>query len=247
MAEYYGEINLVEYLKLLKRRKKLILAIFLFFIIASAVYTFLIASKIYEAQAVVQLGTTEIKRVKRGAVTVFENPLQVAQKIKSGVYGDYSGLKVNNLEGTSLIAIKIDNKDPQEAENLLKNLIDRLLSDHNDKINQEKEPFLEKQADYNRTIENINKDISSLLVRGQQIGDLKLKIYEYELLNKDLEIQLAGFKNTSIVKGPEVSDKPISPNPFFDITISGVLGIVCGIFLAFFAEWWKKNKQEIKP
>lgn len=239
---FYGEINLVNYIKLLKKRKKLIFSVFALFIIGAVVYVFFINPKTYKAEAVLQIGT--VVEMRQGNRVIIEDPLQVIQKIKNGVYGDYSGVKASKPEGTELVTIEVTHKNVQETEKTLKDLVNNILADHNSKINNEKQIALKEYEEYNKAINDINKDISSFIVRGQQIGDLRLKIYDYNLIKGNIENQLDGFRNTSIIK-ETVSDKPISPKPLFDITMAGILGVLCGISLAFIKEWWEKNKQEI--
>jgi len=50
------------------------------------------------------------------------------------------------------------------------------------------------------------------------------------------------IKPTQVVKSPTVSASPIKPRPLLNIVIAAILGLFIGVFLAFFQEWWEKNK-----
>jgi len=42
-----------------------------------------------------------------------------------------------------------------------------------------------------------------------------------------------------------VPKRPVSPKPVQNVVIAGVLGLMFGIFLVFFIEFWKSSKEPV--
>ena len=66
-----------------------------------------------------------------------------------------------------------------------------------------------------------------------------------------LKMLLIKAKDFKITDFPLKPDSPIKPNKKLNVIFSGIVSLVFGTFLAFFAEYWKKSKQtetsKIKP
>lgn len=376
----YEEIDLMDYVKVLLKRKWLILAVFLGAAIVVGIYSFILP-KIYKIDTALEVG--------RVAGIMVEDPAQVVEKLKGDVYGifvrekleipeeKYPKIKTENPKETNLITLVIESAKPPESKNILEEINNLILEEHQEKIKVKKEliemniktvegqieiiksniekvknkkqssendiqriknkietirediestrnkiqplrdditrveikignaeeektnleakvealqkvlPYQqdpgtqfalfdakEKLAnkkqeienlylqinslkrtieDYNlqtnsleRTIEDYNSQINSL-ERGSedykiQINALESAIEDYRSQINSLRASLDDIRPTRVVKSPTVSASPIKPRPLLNTVIAAVLGLFIGVFLAFFQEWWEKNK-----
>ena len=83
--------------------------------------------------------------------------------------------------------------------------------------------------------ENLNFEIKSL---EKTIKDLNARIVSLKSSLEEIEI-----KSTRVIKSPLIPEAPIKPRPLLNISIAGILGIFFGTFLAFFKEFWEKNRS----
>ena len=223
------EIDLMDYIKVLVKRKWLILIIFLAAVIVAGIFSFY-SPKIYKIDTFLEIG-----RIGGQAIGVpmqmIEAPGQVMEKINNGVYGEYPGIKVNNPQNTSLITMEMLSKEPRKAKANLEEINNNILTEHTNKINLNKN-ILEKEID------ELQENINFLISKEQETATLYLTIIN---LRKEIE----ALQPTKIVKSPTISEKPVKPRSALNIAVAGVLGIFIGIFLAFGKEWWEKNKARL--
>ena len=140
--EYEEEIDLMDYLKVIIKRRKLILAVFLIAIVAAGLFSFLLP-KVYKIDAVLEIGQV--------AETMIEAPSQVAEKITSEVYRifvreklgipeeKYPKIKTENPKDTRLIILTIESANLQQAKTILEEINNLILAEHEEKIKAKKE------------------------------------------------------------------------------------------------------------
>ena len=237
--QFDDEIDLMDYIKVILKRKKLILFVFWGFIIVLGVVSFLMP-KVYRIDNILIVG-------KMGDSLLIEPPVELVERINSDVYKplikknlkidekDYPKIKAENPSGTSFIKLTIDSSNIELAKNILNEINNIILEEH-------KEKFLKEKKRINQSIKEIENKLRFIEVQKQGsegIAELQMNLYA---LNERLE----NFEETKIIKSPTVSEKPIKPNVLLNIIIAGVLGLFIGIFLAFFLEWWEKGKESLK-
>ena len=88
--------------------------------------------------------------------------------------------------------------------------------------------------------------------KRQEIEDRYLEINSLENQTNSLQNQINTLRdqidniiNTAVIKVPTISTRPIRPRLVLNVIIAGILAIFIGVFLAFFQEWWEKNKGRI--
>lgn len=243
------EVDLRDYLKLIFAEKWLVSGVFLTAIIMAVIYNFL-TPKIYEINAWLEIGKT-----KEGAL--IENPAQIIQKMKIGIYGEYPcDITVLNSDQTDLIQIKIKSANPEEAKKDMEKIFALILADHERKIETKKEAI---QNEIQRLQTKINlleqeKKIlaakmeipisqfdlfflkDSLLEKNQNIEDLYSKI-------DPLKDSLGDIQSTKMVNNPVIPNTPIKPKSRTNIMIAGLLGLFFGIFVVFGKKWLKELKS----
>lgn len=109
-------------------------------------------------------------------------------------------------------------------------------------------------------IENLQKNIEKLQVEYQdkqykekiiqQKVDISQKTYEsfvgkYEEL-KVSETAKLGELSINIISSAYPTTRPIGPGKVLNIAISSVLGLMVGVFISFFAEYWQTTSSETK-
>jgi len=147
------EINLMDYVKVILKRKKLILSWFLGLVIIAGIFSFLMPN-VYKIDTSLEIGRTE-KTIEITQGQLVESPVQLVNKIEGDVYGvrirnelDISGLewpkiKVENPNETELVRIIIESKEPEKAKDILEKINNLILEDHQKIIDSKKE-LLEK-------------------------------------------------------------------------------------------------------
>jgi len=326
--EYEEEIDLMDYLKVIIKRRKLILAVFLIAIVAAGIFSWL-SPKVYKIDTSLEIGKI--------AGEAAEEPAQVVEKIKRDVYGifvreklgisetEYPKIKTENPKETNLIMLTIESVKPSESKNILEEVNNLILVEHQEKIKAKKESIeqdiktikekiklVENDIEKTRNkIQSVDEDIKrienkivfteeekknleakvealqkvlpyqqdpgtqfalfdakeKLAIKKQEIENLYLTINSLRKSKEDLEIQINDLKtnienfNTNInslrasldeikpirvIKSPTISGKPVKPKPLLNIVIAAILGLFAGVFLAFFKEWWEKNKTKLK-
>jgi len=270
---YEDEIDLMDYVKVLIKRKGLILGVFLGAVIVAGVLSFLMP-KIYKIDTSLEIGKI--------AGEVIEAPEQVKEKIDGDVYGvlvreklkipqeKYPKIKTENPKGTNLVKIEIESARTEQAKNILEEMNELILEEHQEKIKVKKE-LLEKDIERLKSkvtsLEEEKKNLEAKVEALQKILPYqqdpgtqfalfdtkeKLETKKQEIENlylriNSLERTLEDIQPTEIVKTPTISEELVKPRPLLNIVIAAILGLFIGIFLAFGKEWWESNKENIDP
>jgi uncharacterized protein involved in exopolysaccharide biosynthesis len=165
------------------------------------------------------------------------------------------GLSVTPVENTDILDINLDTSDPQQGEALLNELV--TLFDER------------TEEQYERSIELINDDLqlteAELQEINQRIEQTQAlldntgisEIQKSELLNtlsrflqqrdKLLEKKLQSkqklntIESMQVIEKPVASSSPVSPNKKLNITLSGVLGLMVGVFVALTVDYFRRN------
>jgi len=182
----YDEIDLMDYVKVLLKRKWLILAIFLSAAIVAEVFSFLMP-KVYKIDTALEIGQV--------AGVPIEDPGQVVEKIKGDVYGifareklgipeeKYPKIKTENPKDTRLISLAIESAEPQQAKNILEEINNLILAEQQEKI-KVKKGLLENNIEVaKKDIERIKAKIGFL---EEERKNLEAKV---EALQKILPYQ----------------------------------------------------------
>lgn len=165
------EIDLIDYIKVIIKRWKLILAIFLVAIFVSTGVSFILP-KTYQTQAVVKIGKVE------GAV--LENIIETIEILKE----NYPGVTLSNPSGTNLLRIKAQGETSQQTLNKANDTIDFLLTQYQE-IYEKAKLLLEEE------IINIQKDVTNI---EQKLEGVETKIKEVDLDIQKQEAEIKGIE-----------------------------------------------------
>lgn len=149
------EINLMDYIKVILKRKWLILEITFGAVIIAGILSF-VGPTTYKIDTILEVGhkTDIISGVKQIEEFIPEAPDQLVEKIKNNSYGgkirtklnisekEYPEIEVSNPEDTRLIIISIKSSNIEGAKKVLEELESLILGEHQEKFNLQKNILL---------------------------------------------------------------------------------------------------------
>ena len=263
------EIDLREYIQVILKRKKLILAIFLASVFTAAVISLLLP-KTYEISSTIQLGRiNELLINNEEAKTLMLNQ-NLLQSIINDLNLDYSpqelekNIKISEIKDTNLFRVKITGNDIDAAIKI-NNLLTSAL-------------IVRGQALYQKNIDIINERLNSLsseiksavddigrtqaliaeapIAKNISQSDVSLRVIllqnslpNYESNLNDLRNQenaikaiLVNSREFKLFDSPIRPDSPLSRKIVLKTVIAGIFSLMIGIFLVFFINFWKANR-----
>jgi len=222
------EIDLLDFIRVVKKRKKMVFGLFLLGLVSGIIWFFLSPSS-YRGIIIFKIG--ELENIK-----------EIAEGLKRGIYSNYPKLEVAYSSGTNLIEIDIATKDRAKTNAFLEKIKTDILSIHNKKGDDKIKTINQEISFLGNKIDEFKKDISYFSARGDQTAILKLEIYKIEKQIHDLEAEKLNIPMTDVVKGPEIEEK--RPG-YLSIFFATILGLFVGLISASFLEWIGKNKKRI--
>jgi len=183
--QFEGEIDLMDYVKVIIKRKKTILFWFFGLAIIAGIWSFFVLPKVYKIDTALEIGVLQGRLI--------ESPTQLVGKIDGDVYGirvredlniseaEWPKRKTENPKETNLIRIAIESKETEKSENILKEVNNLILKEHQDIINIEKDLIEKKIITAENKIESTEEDI---LIVNKKIEPLENDI---ERINNKIE------------------------------------------------------------
>jgi len=167
--QFEDEINLMDYVKVILKRKKTILFWFFGLAIIAGVLSFALP-KVYEIDTALEVGILE-KASGTNREQLIESPTQLIGKIDGDVYGirvredlkisevEWPKIKTENPKDTNLVSISIESKETEKSENILKEINKLILEEHENIINVKEDLFEKRIVTAENKIESIEEDI----------------------------------------------------------------------------------------
>jgi len=155
---------------------------------------------------------------------------------KSGLSSDVTGLTVKSQEINETYDILSQKVAELEAE--LAGIVSQKTAILNSikKTQAELESlqaiFAEKQTEYNRLQEQYKVALDTY--------NIFLKKYQEARITTSSKI---GDANIMIVSPALVPEKPVAPKKMLNLVMAAVAGIMLGVFVVFFAYYWKRSEQ----
>lgn len=216
MSEEYGDVNIMNYIKVIRKRKAFVFIMFLLGIALAVSYNFLpqAQEKIYNIKSTLEIGTI-IYDTPNGfsEVQAIENPAQIVKKIENSIY-DYVirerldiseiNLWAKNPEGTNLIIVEMRSAN-REDKIVLDEINNLILAEHQKRVNIKKRTLQDSISILENNIEVLKKDseilkreisiVSEILER--EINMIRKKIMSLKRNEKILEKEIELFENAS--------------------------------------------------
>jgi capsular polysaccharide biosynthesis protein len=251
------EINLMDYIQILRKRKWLIILGTLICIIAAVIIS-LLKPKVYRGEATFKILTREMKTAKE-MVNVIGNPDEEKLKqILPKSYNLVNSVKLSSLrDSTDKFKLIIEAKRFDDIPIAISEFEEYV--DNNPLIRrsfeENKEMLLKQTEELSKVIESskeLVKAYDNLIKTGRLIPvgfnpiDLNKRISDIKIEKLLLEQSLRRLKGIEMVTQPYISSKPVKPKKRQNVMIAGVVGLLASIMLAFFIEFLEKNKMNLK-
>ncbi|WP_286220293.1 Wzz/FepE/Etk N-terminal domain-containing protein [Marinobacter apostichopi] len=232
-ARYDDEISLVELASTFLRRRRVFYVVFVVTMLAGLVYAILAPAK-YEYVSLVKVaekGSGEYLDEPSSVMAQLENhwvpELEAAYRAEHEKKLQF-GVAFANPKDTGLIRL-VTEATAAQAETV-------------DRIHGELMGRLEKtqivgvsnlRAKLNKRIESLDATVEMLQGAEDTGASMALAIEQLA----SLENELASIESVELLVVSRQSADPIGPAKVLIVTLAGVLGLLAGIFLAFFAEF----------
>lgn len=274
MEEYKKEneeLELYEYIRVILKRKKVVLISFLVSVITAIVINFL-SPKAYQSASLIQIGSIDnkllIKKEKAKRIITSQNILISAiQNLRLNIRPSQlkRNIKIENIKDTDLLRIKLEFSNEELAIKINKAIAESFIS-YGQKIYDRKVSLINEQLnELEKEIENVKKEVEEIYTVIKQLSCIKTDfqqktsltiilgysiLYDYKnyltslkKLRNEMELALVNSKKFKFVDFPSNS-VVIKPRRRVNIAISAGVGLILGIFLAFFIEFLSINYQE---
>lgn len=234
------QINLIDYINIIVKWKKIIFLCFLigmflpvglFFFNKIKTEPIVASPTIYEIQSVIEIGTINGRPI--------EDIANLAGKVNYGFYKKSLDITAVNLAGTRLITLKINLPNQETAKSELANVVNSILAEH--------DTILKTYTDsVTKKIGKVSYQINRFMQMNQEAASLQIRVFNLEDdLTDASPSKKIGEPTVSIV--PSDDKKPDkSPNLVFMAVVGALLGLLAGLVFIFSKEWFNKNRMLIK-
>ena len=249
------EIDLKELFKVLSKRKIFIFTFAIIITIFAAAYSF-IAKPTYEVKAVIEVGSYTNTNTNTNTNTI-ENPQNLMKKIEISHIDNLQKESLASLQTvalvkntTNLIELVVHSSSNEKALAEMTKITEEIINDHKVKtdnyiatVQTKLDNLLAQKKQYETngakevkvSVENFpsfSRYGTTMLDMTNQIEDLKLSISKNNLIN------------THVVGKITSNQDPIKPKKSLIVVVSFVTSLILAIFLVFFLEFLKGNKND---
>ena len=264
--EYNDEINLYDLWKVIAKRKKLIIGLFIVIIVSTAIGSFLMPD-IYRGETVLIIIKSDVITAKEltGLIGRIDREKQLSMVPKS--YPNVTDIKFNtikdsnkdsNKDSKDKIVVTIDAKKIDDIPKALLEVIAYLnnINVIKSAVSRNKEILLSQSAELSDIIKSSPDLLSTsnklfkagkLSTMGFNPIEINKKIVEtkIELLAVEQQLSRLNKGGIEIAAQPYISNHPVSPKRLLNVVVAGISSLLLGIFLAFFIEYIGniKNKR----
>lgn len=255
------EIDLLELLQILIKRKTVIIALFLIATILG-IATTLFLPKVYRGEFIISLPKKTFTKDKEEVELPIINPNDIintfsnlkSQNLEKILPKDYQMIKDIKLEiprnSTDKLNLIIESTNKDNISNVGRLLVDYMNQSPfiKDVVDIEKEKLQIKSEEINKIIKSYD-EISNIMNKQLKEGKFaNLGFNPLELQNDLITLKIEKTiidKTIKDIKGLEIineaiSEKPVKPKSSIIIVVSMFIGLIGGIFLALFLEYFEK-------
>ena len=261
------EVDLRDYLNMVKKRWKIIVGIFLAATVTSGVVSFLLP-RTYESTAMVRIGRMRDNLLEKPptVIEIFKTEAileKVAEELDSPFGKEKPqklASKINMKEKSGLLKIRGRAETPEEALKLVNGVTAVLLKRHEQIFERARMILQEYLASGKKRLVEIKKEIEMLrkkieelettdseaeaMVARGYMESLERSRDRYEQLQVELREKKMeesyGTVSTELVIPPTTSEKPIGPKKKQNVLIAGILGLFIGFISAAVIEYFEK-------
>jgi len=258
-SAYEDEINLMDYIQVIRKRKWLIILGTLMCIIVAAIIS-LLMPKIYRGEATFKIITKEITTAKEMVSVIGNIDKEKLKQVLPKTYNLINSIKLNALrDSVDKFQLIIETERVDDIPIAISMVVEYINNNPliKQSVEQDKErlskqieelsKFIESSKELVKAYDNLIKT-GRLITIGFNTVDLNKRISDIKIEKLQVEQTLKRLKGIEMVAQPYISSKPVKPKKRQNVMIAGVVGLLGSIMLAFFMEFLKKNKANLgKP
>jgi hypothetical protein len=255
--EYSEEINLYYLWKVIAKRNRLIIGLFLIVVISTAILSFLMP-KIYRGEAVLNVLQYDSIPAKEIVDMIGNVDREKIVKILPTTYPSVTDIKLKTMKDSKdKIIVTIDAKNVDDISKALSELVVNInnIDLVKSTIKEERERLLQRStelADVIKASLDITITYEKLLRSGKlvQMGfnpiEINKKIVDLKLERLAVEQDILRLKDGDIGIAVQlyVSDKPVKPRIKMNVALAVVVSLFLGIFLSFALENVEKIRKQ---
>jgi len=251
-AIYEDEINLYDCWKVIVKRKSLIIGLFLFTTIASAIISLSIP-KIYRGEVVLKLPAITTRELL-GVIGKFDD-VEKIKNILPKTHHLITGVKLNTLkESTDKLQLIIETKNRDDISSAMTEFVAYLnnFSLINRAIEEERQRLIKQTEELSIVIkeaDELARTFKKLLNEGKLIPfgfnpvEVKKKSSDMGVERFVIEQALKRPMGVEMLESPYILKNPVKPSIKKNIALAGITSLFAGIFLAFLWEYIEKIKS----
>jgi uncharacterized protein involved in exopolysaccharide biosynthesis len=263
------EVELIDYIKVILKRKWLIITGFLIAVVTAAVVSFLLPP-VYESTAILEIGTIDYKPISSAESTaeILKSPLvqrEVIKELNLNLKPLELEKKIGIKTKKNLITITAKAKSPQQAKEIANYFAKIAVKEGEKKYVEAKKVLENYMEELEKRSKEIEKEIKkkeekiSQIDASSEAGARELGGYlgvinslEARIDSLRGKIQNSKFKisttlrPTQVIRPATEPEYPKKPRKKLNVIIAGFLGLIVALGLAFFLEYWEKAKGSLK-
>lgn len=239
------EINLYDYWKVIVKRKRLIIGLFLVAVLSSAIIS-LLMPKIYRGEVVL----TQLVLSPKELIAITGN-----KKILPTTHHSITAIKLNALkDSTDKLQVIIEAKSADDIPAAVVEIIKYLnnIPLVNRSIEEGRQRLLKQSEELSKVIKQSNKlavtyekllkegkyvpmgfNIVGFNPQGFSLVDIRKKISDWEVEKFNIDQVLQKPKGVEMIGKPYILKNPVKPNIKKNIILAGIVSLFSGVFLAF--------------
>ena len=255
-------IELIDYLRVIWKRKILIIVGTLVCMVAAGVVS-LWLPEIYRAEALISIGKTVISPSPSlsPSLAPFDTPDNLAKSIPAeyGLNDEEASkyfLKAEEVRETSLVKVALEGPDRRRVEELLQRVVNRLIDAHLRKSESSIQPYRILIGGLETDIKVIKKDMVESEAKLKKMHTEKVDPVAVAMVQNNLWRRKANLRNiqeefllyrtfvdslkeykTEMIGGVKAKKSPVKPKKKLIVLMAGVVGLMMSLFTAFFIEY----------
>jgi uncharacterized protein involved in exopolysaccharide biosynthesis len=255
------EINIRQYIDVIIKRRNIVILTCIASLVVAVIVSFFMP-KVYEASSTIRLGAVSTVLIQKPEATeilqsqkLIDSALAIINKTDNvSAFGKKKMLRIEEVKDTSFINVKINYPDPVLAANICNVISEQFVSLGKEKYQQNirllTEQINELEIRYHiikGEIDNFNSKIANEKM-NPNYPLLQNTITNYETLTFSLREKIYTFKQDvlrsvdfEVFEAAYIPKSPIKPNIRLIVTMATTLGLISGLFIAFFVEYALKT------
>jgi len=261
---YDDEIDLRNLILVLWNYRKLIVGIFFASVLIGVVISFAI-TPVYQVKAKISLGNYAVDPDSGKQLMTPETAKEILlssdfqeQAWGSGISA--GTLDITTVENTNILQFTLETSEPHQGAVLLS----KLIAQFEEKTKEQYERSIELlNNDLQNTeveLRKINKNIdqtrellentsASQLQQTGLLDTLSRFLEQRDKLSErklETEQKLNSIEEMEVLEKPDATTSPVRPNKKMNIVVTGMFGLIVGVFMAFIVDYFRRNPINIR-